>query len=116
METNPNIEDQINRAFNSVKNNNPVELSPDFSDRVIAKLHAKPDNVRRMYTISPLLKIAAVFVLILINIFTLRLALSPQPAQTPAQYVTIKDFVNDYQVNDANLELLTINNTPAKHE
>jgi hypothetical protein len=109
METKPNIEDQVNRALESVKNIQPAELPFGFSDRVIVKLHAKPANVRSMYTISPILKVAAVFILILINIFTLRLALSPQPVQSPAQYVTIKDFVNDYQVNDANVELLTIN-------
>jgi hypothetical protein len=114
METKQDIEDQINRAIESVKNIQPVELPLGFSDRVIVKMHAQPARVRTMYAISPLLKIAAVFILILINVFTLRLALSPQPMQTPAQYGTIKDFVNDYQVNDANLDLLTIN-TPA-HE
>ena len=34
--------------------------------------------------------------------------------QSPAQFVTIRDFVNDYQINDTNDELLTVN-TPA-HE
>jgi hypothetical protein len=114
METNPNIEDQINRALKSVKNIEPVELPYGFSDKVMNRLHAQSNNVRSMYAVSPLLKVAAVFVLILINIFTLRLALSPQPTQSPSQYVTIKDFVNEYQINDANDELLTVN-TPA-HE
>jgi hypothetical protein len=114
METNPNIEDQINRALKSVNNIEPVELPFGFSDRVINRLHTQQNNVRSIYTISPLLKVAAVFVLILINIFTLRLALSPQPTQSPAQFVTIRDFVNDYQINDTNDELLTVN-TPA-HE
>jgi hypothetical protein len=115
METNPNIEDQINRAFDSVKNTDPVELPFGFADKVMNKVQAKEDNVRRLYTLSPLLKIAAVFVLILVNVFTLRLALSPQPTQNPVQYTTtINDFVNGYQLNDANEELVTIN-TPT-HE
>ncbi len=115
METNPNIEDQINRAFNSVKNTEPVELPFGFADKVMNKVYAKEDNVRNLYTMPAFLKVAAVFVLMLINIFTLRLALSSQPAQAPVQYTTtINDFVNDYQLNDANVELVTAN-TPA-HE
>jgi len=112
METKQDIEDQINRAFESVKNTEPIELPSGFSDKVLAKLHAQPTYIRSMYTISPLLKVAAIFILILVNIFTLRLALSPQPTTAPTQYVTIKDFVNDYQINDANEELLTINTPP----
>lgn len=114
METQPDIEDQIKRALQSLKNVKPVELPLGFSDRVMNKLNAQQHSVRSLYTISPLLKVAAVFILILINIFTLKLALSPQPTQSPAQFVTIKDFVNNYQINDTNDELLTIN-TPA-HE
>lgn len=114
MKTNPDIEDLINRAFNSIKNTEPVELPYGFSDKVINRLHAKKDNVRSMYSISSLLKVAAMVVLIVVNAFTLKLAFSPQPVQNPPQYATIKDFVNDYQINDANDELATIN-TPA-HE
>ena len=114
METKPNIEDQINAALQSAKNIQPVELPFGFSDKVVNKLEAK-DNVRKLYTVSPLLKMAAMFIIILINIFTLRLALSPQQTQSPAQYATIKDFVSEYQINnDVNEELLTTN-TPA-HE
>lgn len=114
METKPNIEDLINKALSSVKNTEPVELPFGFSDRVMNKLHAKENNVRSLYTISPLLKAAAMVVLILVNVFTLKLALSSQPTQSPAQYATIKDFVNGYNFNDANEDLLTVN-TPA-HE
>src|ERR1700677_2192230 len=115
METNKNIEDQINRALNSVKNTEPVESPFDFADKVMNKVHSKEDNVRHLYSMPPFLKVAAVFVLMLINVFTLKLALSSQPAQAPVQYsTTINDFVNDYQLNDANVELLTAN-TPS-HE
>jgi hypothetical protein len=110
METKPDIEDQINAALQSAKNIQPVELPYGFSERVVSRLQRK-DNVRSLYTLSPLLKVAAIFILILINVFTLRLALSPQPVQSPAQYVTIKDFVNEYQINDPNEELLTTANT-----
>lgn len=114
METKQDIEDQINRAFDSVKNTESVELPSGFSDRVLIKLHAQPAHVRKMYTISPLLKVAALFILILVNIFTLRLALSQQTTPAPAQYVSIKDFDNEYQINDTNEELLSLN-TPT-HE
>lgn len=114
METKQNIEDSINRALNSVKNTEPVELPFGFSDRVMNKIHAKENNVRSLYTISPLLKVAAMLILILVNVFTLKLALSSQPTQSPTQYVTIKDFVNDYHIYDTSEDLLTVN-TPA-HE
>jgi hypothetical protein len=111
METKPNTEDQVNRALQSIKKTEVVELPFGFSDRVINKLHAQPTNVRSMYTISPLLKMAAMFILIIANVFTLKLALSTQPVQSPPQYATIKDFVSQYQINDndANEELLTTN-------
>lgn len=117
METRPDIEEQINRAFNSVKNTESVELPFGFADKVMNKIHANErGRVRNMYTISPLLKVAAMVVLIVVNVFTIKLALNSgsQPAQSPAQYGTIKDFVNNYQMNDANEELLTVN-TP-NHE
>jgi hypothetical protein len=114
MKTKPDVEDLINKAFNSVRNTEPFELPYGFEDRVLNRLHAKKDNVRSIYSISPLLKVAAMVVLIVVNALTLKLAFSPQPNQNPPQYATIKDFVNDYQINDANDELATIN-TPA-HE
>lgn len=109
METNMDTEDQINRALYSVKNTELVELPYGFADKVINKLHASKDNVRSLYAIPPLLKVAAMIVLVLVNVFTLKLAFSSQPVQSnSAQYVTIKDFVSDYQI-DANDELVTIN-------
>ncbi len=114
METKPSIEDQINAALDSAKNIQPSELPYGFSDKVINRLHAKENNVRPMFTLSPLIRVAAIFILILINVFTLRSVLSPQPMQTPAQFATIKDFVNEYQINDSNDEVVT-SNTPT-HE
>ncbi len=113
MERKPDIEDQINATLAAAKNIPPSELPDGFSDRVMNRVSVRP--VRSMYTISPLLKIAAVFIIIIINVFTLRLALSPQPVQgTP--YVTIKDFVNEYQINDANEEIVTTTYSTPAHE
>lgn len=109
METNPNIKEQVNKALESVKNVQSIELPYDFADRVVSNLHTKENNATSLYTLSPLLKVAAVVILIIVNMFTLRLALSPQAAQSPAKYVTIKDFVNGYQINDTNEELITLN-------
>ena len=114
MEMKANIEDQINAALESAKKIQPVELPYGFPDKVMNRVHAKEDNVRPMFIISPLFKVAAIFILILINVFTLRQVLTPQPVQNPVQYGTIKDFVNEYQINDSNEEVVTTN-TPA-HE
>ena len=115
METKPNIEEQINAALESVKNIQPAELSYGFLERVVSKLKARPaSNIRNIYVMPPLLKVAAMLILIIVNVFALRLIVSPQSTQNPAQYVTIRDFVNEYQINDTNEELLT-SNTPT-HE
>jgi hypothetical protein len=110
MERKPDIEDQINAAINSAKSIQSADLPFGFSDKVVHKLHLQHgNNVRSIFTFSPLLRVAAMFILVTINIFALRFALSPQPAQNAVQYGTIKDFVNDYQINDANDALLTSN-------
>jgi hypothetical protein len=114
METKPSIEDQVNAALKSARNVQPSELPYGFSDKVMNRLHAKENDVRPMFTLSPLIRVAAISILILINVFTLRSVLTPQPVQKPAQYATIKDFVNEYQINDSNDEIVT-SNTPA-HE
>lgn len=109
METKTDIEEQINKAFNSVRNTEPVELPHGFSDKVMNKLHSKESKVRSLYSVPPLLKWAAMFILIVVNVFTLKLAFAPQPVQKPAQYITIKDFVNGYRINDSGDELVSIN-------
>lgn len=114
METKSNIEDQINAALKSAKRIQSVELPDGFSEKVMNRLHQKDNNVRSIFSFSPLLRVAAIFILILINVFTLRLALSPQPTQNAAQYVTIKDFVNEYHISDVSEQVATTN-TPA-HE
>jgi hypothetical protein len=116
METKLNIEDQINKALDSIKNIEPVELPFGFSDKVMNKLNSEKNNVRSLYSFSPMLKVAAMITIVLVNVYTLKLALNsntPLPS-APAQYTSINDFVNEYGINDANYELVT-NNKPA-HE
>jgi hypothetical protein len=112
METKLDIEEQINKALNSVKNMEPVELPFGFPDKVMNKLHSRKDNVRSLYTFPSLLKVAAMITIVLVNVYTLKLALtssnSPLPA-APGQYTSINDFVSDYGINDANYEVVTIN-------
>ncbi len=115
MESKPDIEEQVNAALQSARKIQPVELPFGFSDRIVNKLHTRhTNNVRSLYTLSPVWRIAAMFVLIIVNLYTLKLALSAQPQQSPSQYATIKDFVKEYQIYDNNEEILTTN-TPT-HE
>ena len=114
MERKQEIEDQISAALQSAKNMEQAELPFGFSDKVLNKMRSK-SRVRIMYNFSPYLRVAAVFVIIIVNVFTLRLFIESQPKQSPAQYVTIKDFVNDYQLSDGNEELITTNKVPG-HE
>ncbi len=111
MDRKQDIEDNINAALQAAGKIQPSELPNGFSERVANKLHAQ-NKVRMLYNIAPLLRVAAVFVLIIINVFTLRLFTEGQPKQATAQYVTIKDFVNEYQINDGSEDLLTTNTSP----
>ena len=111
MKTKVDIEEQINKAFNSVKNIEPVELPFGFPDKVMNKLHSRKDNVRSLYTFPSLLKVAAMITIVLVNVYTLKLALTsnnPLPVAS-GQYTSINDFVSDYGINDANYELVTVN-------
>jgi hypothetical protein len=114
MERKMNPADHVNEAFESIKSIQPSELPFGFSDRVVNNLHSQNYEDKSQFHFSPLLRMAAIFVLVLINIFALRLVINTQPAPGPSQYITIKDFVSEYQINDTNDELLT-SNSPA-HE
>jgi len=118
MERKMKIEEHVDVAMQSVKGMESSELPYGFSERVVGKLRLQNrNNVRSLYTFSPLLKIAAVFILILINMVTLRLVMGTQQVvqnTSQPQFITLNDFVNDYQINDTNEELIT-SNTPA-HE
>ena len=105
MEKNEQIEENINAALESAKRIKSSELPPDFSDTVMSSLRS-PTLVSPNYQ---LLRAAAIFILIFVNIWTLRLLFDSQPKQNQATVVSIKDFVNEYQVNDANEEVVTIN-------
>lgn len=98
MERKPDIETKINEALKSVKNVVPVEASAFFTDKTMQKLH----TVERGYSLSyiGLLKIAAVIVLLIVNVYTIQYILNTKQDSVSSATVTVKDVVNEYQPND----------------
>ncbi|HXB12049.1 MAG TPA: hypothetical protein VNZ45_08700 [Bacteroidia bacterium] len=98
MEKIPNIEDQVNEALSSAKKVQPVEVPAFFTDRTVNRLKA---SAKEGYTFSPtvLLKIAAVILLVCVNVYTIKYVLSGSKQDT-AVTPSVKDIVNEYQPND----------------
>jgi hypothetical protein len=99
MERRPNIEDQINEALNSVKKIQPVEAPAFFTDKTVNRLKASA-NEKYAFSASGLLKIAAVIVLVCVNVYTIKYVLTGSKPDAAASAPTVRDMVNEYQPND----------------
>src|SRR5271157_2297650 len=98
------IENKINAVLETAKKVNPVELSPGFSEKVMANLHRakSPANHYREF-----LKIAAMFVLVSTNLLSLHLFMKEQPdyqamsvnTVNSVQTFSISQFVNQYRLD-----------------
>jgi hypothetical protein len=99
MERRPDIETQINEALNSAKKVQPVEMPAFFTDKTVNRLKA---SANERYTFSPavLLKIAAVIVLVCVNVYTIKYVLSGTKQDAAIGTPTVRDLVNEYQPND----------------
>lgn len=94
MERKHSIESRVNEALNSAKRINPVEAPAFFTDKTMNRLKAENE---RDYSFSSagLLKIAAVLVLVIMNIYTIRYILNSSKQET-----SVNDLVNEYQPSD----------------
>jgi hypothetical protein len=98
MERNPDIETKINEALESFKKLERVEAPPFFTDKTMQKLHSA--NRGASFSYSGLLKIAAVVVLLAINVYTIQYILNTKQDNVANTTVTVKDVINEYQPND----------------
>jgi hypothetical protein len=99
MERRPDIESQINETLNSAKKIKHVEAPAFFTDKTVNRLKAFANE---RYTFSPavLLRIAAVLILVCINVYTIKYVLSGTKQDAAIGTPTVRDLVNEYQPND----------------
>ncbi|HSY75626.1 MAG TPA: hypothetical protein VK890_02150 [Bacteroidia bacterium] len=112
METNPNIEKDIERTMGVFKSIRIVDAPAMFTEKAMQRIGSAKQQSR--FTTSVLLKIAAAIILICINAYTINYIFDTPVQQTPAVTTTIDDLVNDYQVADMNNDWL--NNKTIKNE
>jgi hypothetical protein len=99
MERRPDIESQINEALNSAKKVQPIEVPAFFTDKTVNKLRASA-NEGYSFSAAGLLKIAAILVLVCVNVYTIKYVLSGSKQDAAAGAATVRDLVNEYQPND----------------
>ena len=98
MERKHDIENLVSEALNSAKKINQVEVPAFFTDKTMNRIKAEKEHD---YSFSPagLLKIAAVLVLVIMNIYTIRYILNSSKQETSVT-ATVSDLVNEYQPGD----------------
>jgi hypothetical protein len=111
METNPNIEKEIERTISVSKNINTVDVPVMFTQKTMQRIGVAKQATR--FTAGTFLKVAAAVILICINAYTIKYIFDTPAQQTPAVTTTIDDLVNDYQVADMGNDWL--NNKTSKN-
>ncbi|MGP8215397.1 MAG: hypothetical protein ACLQQ4_07530 [Bacteroidia bacterium] len=114
METNDNIEKEIERTLGAAKNMNPADVSPFFTEKTMQRIRSAKQEP--FFSATFLLKAAAVLILICLNVYTIKYVLeTPGQIQPQPASATIDDLVDDYQVSDNGNDLLN-NKIEIQHE
>lgn len=102
MERKQDIETRVNNTLESVRSIKPVDAPAFFTEKTVSKLRASKKS-DYTFTYTGLLKIAAVIVLLIINVYTIQFILGSSKQDNVAENTTatVKDLVNDYQPNDS---------------
>lgn len=106
METNHNIEQQVERTLETAKGITPIDAPALFTERTMQRIKAVKQEP--FWTTSGILKAAVVAALICINAYTIKYVFdSPSTETTPMVTATIDDLANDYQVADVSSDWLS---------
>jgi hypothetical protein len=110
METNPNIEKEIESTLGAAKSISSLDVPAFYADRTMQRISAVKNEP--FLSASVLLKAAAVLILICLNAYTIKYVFETPVQQTPiVANATIDDLVNDYQVADIGTDWLNNNKT-----
>ncbi len=112
METNNNIERDIEKVLDAAKNIKQVDLPISFTEKAMQRISsAKPTPVVSAYF---LLKVAAILILVGLNVYTISRLFESPVSQTEQVKVSMDDLVKDYQVTDVSNDWL--NNKTTQNE
>ena len=112
METNHNIEKNIDDTLGVAKQIAPAEVPAYFTESTMQKIAVV--SKEPFLSGYGLLKAAAIVILICLNVYTIKYVFeSPEPQVQPVT-ASIDDLVNDYQVADVNNDWLNNNNKTDK--
>ena len=100
MENKSNIESKINEVLETARKVQQVETPAFFTDKTLQRLRIAKKEEKNFSKMS-LLRVAAVIVLLVINVYTIQYILSSkQQNLASTNTTTVQDLVNDYQPND----------------
>jgi hypothetical protein len=112
METNNNIEQEIENVLAAAKNVKPVDTPLLFTEKTMQRIHTEKHE--QGFSLYSVLKIAAVIVLVGLNVYTISRVLETPLQQSEPVKISMDDLVNDYQVTDVSNEWL--NNKTMQNE
>jgi hypothetical protein len=113
METNNNIEREIERSLETARGIIPINAPAQFTEKTMQRIKAVKEEP--FISVSVLLKAAAVLILICLNAYTIKYVFESPAPQTPTVTATIDDLANDYTVADVNTDWLN-NKITKSHE
>ena len=112
METKNNIEREIEKVLYAAKNIKQADLPMSFAEKTMRRINsAKPAPAVSAYL---LLKVAAILILVGLNVYTISRLLESPVSQTEQVKVSMDDLVKDYQVTDVSNDWL--NNKTIQNE
>lgn len=94
------IESKIDQTLEVVKKISQVEAPAFFTEKTLNRLR-NPKVQRFAFSGMPILKIAAIIVLLIVNVYTIQYIMGTNEESVTDSTITVKDLVNDYQPNDA---------------
>lgn len=94
------IEQQVERTLETARGITPIDAPALFTENTMQRIKAVAQEP--FWTVSVMLKAAAVLILICINAYTIKYVFEAPVTETPVVTATIDDLAKDYQVADAN--------------
>jgi hypothetical protein len=113
METNSNIEREIERSLETARGITPINAPVQFTEKTMQRIRAVKEEP--FISVSVLLKAAAVLILICLNAYTIKYIFETPTPQAITVTATIDDLANDYTVADVSNDWLN-NKITKSHE
>ncbi|PKP08341.1 MAG: hypothetical protein CVU09_16340 [Bacteroidetes bacterium HGW-Bacteroidetes-4] len=109
METNKNLNPEIEKTLASLNNIQKTKADPFFYTRLTAKLEREQEpRVWHWFFDIPILRPALMLLFAVINLFTLMNWMQPKTENNSISSTT-EQFIEEYELNETNYTLLVYN-------